>query len=346
MSLYINWLEEMQSVYLYNVLVEVETDEAHKNLFKKLAQAAEAQAKVWQEKMERNDEPVPNEYHADLRVKVVAKLIRFFGPRRIKPILAAMKVRGISIYSSRKVIGHNMPTSVDEIGHRHKGMEAGGNLRAAVFGINDGLVSNASLIMGIAGATKDVNTILLTGIAGLLAGACSMAAGEYVSMRSQKELFEYQIGLEKEELEEYPEEEAEELALIYEARGIPLQQARDIAKEMMQDPDHALDTLAREELGLNPDDLGSPFAAALASFLAFSFGAFIPLTAFLFYGGAQSVMWSALVTVATLFIVGVALSLFTGQRAFYCGMRMVVIGVSAGLITYIIGTLLGVGLAI
>ena len=184
-------------------------------------------------------------------------------------MLAAMKVRGLSVYDSqRSLAGHLMPTSVSDVGARHKGY-GGGNLRAAVFGVNDGLVSNTSLIMGVAGAAAGADFVLTSGVAGLLAGALSMAAGEYVSMRSQREMFEYQIGLERDELQEYPEEEAEELALIYQARGMQLEEARRVTRELVKNEANALDALAREELGLNPDDLGSPWGAAIYSFLAF-----------------------------------------------------------------------------
>ena len=150
-------------------------------------------------------------------------------------------------------------------GARHKSL-GGGTLRAGVFGVNDGLVSNTCLVMGVAGAAVEPGIILITGVAGLLAGAFSMAAGEFISMLSQKEMFEHQISQEKDELERYPAEEAEELALIYAARGIPLKEARNVAKKLIANPEKALDTLAREELGLNPDDLGSPIGAAVSSF--------------------------------------------------------------------------------
>ncbi len=161
-------------------------------------------------------------------------------------------------------------------------LSGGGNLRAAVFGVNDGLISNASLILGVAGANADAATILLTGVAGLVAGAFSMAAGEYVSVRSQREMYEYQIGLERDELAEYPDEEAHELALIYEARGMGSAEALRMATQIIADPERALDTLAREELGLNPEDLGSPWGAALFSFISFALGSAIPLLPFFF----------------------------------------------------------------
>ncbi len=234
-----------------------------------------------------------------------------------------------------------MPTSVGVSERRHKGY-GGGNLRAAVFGVNDGLVSNASLIMGVAGAGATAASVVTAGVAGLLAGALSMAAGEYISMRSQREMFEYQIGLERDELAEYPEEEAEELALIYAARGMDLEQARGITRELVKNPEAALDALAREELGLNPDDLGSPWGAAIFSFLAFAAGAVLPLVPFLLgLPLRRAVTVAAVVAGIALFGVGAALSLFTGRNAWRGGLRMVLIGGGAGLVTWIIGSLLG-----
>jgi VIT1/CCC1 family predicted Fe2+/Mn2+ transporter len=261
----------------------------------------------------------------------------------MRGVLAAMKVRGMSLYAGA-VHGHVLPLSVDDVGRRHRGVESGGNLRAAVFGVNDGLISNASLIMGIAGATADIHFLVLSGAAGLIAGAFSMAAGEYVSVRSQREMYEYQIGLEREELEHYPEAEAEELALIYEARGHPREEAAAMAKHLTADPERALATLAREELGLNPDDLGSPWGAAVSSFVSFAAGAAIPLLPFLLVGGQASLAIAIAATAVALFVVGAALSLFTGRSALYSGARMLAIGAVAGLFTYGIGKLLGVTL--
>jgi vacuolar iron transporter family protein len=168
-----------------------------------------------------------------------------------------------------------------------------------------------------------------------------MAAGEYISMLSQKEMFEHQIAQERDELERYPEEEAEELALIYEARGIPLKQARDVAKKMIANPAKALDTLAREELGLNPDDLGSPIGAAVWSFIAFSIGASLPIIPFLL-GLSPAVAIAAAISGAALAVVGALLSLFSGRSAWLGGLRMLLIGSAAGAATYFIGSLFNV----
>ncbi len=341
-----NWREEKQAAYLYRLVAQRERDPDKGRLFLALAQAAESQAAIWERKLREMGATVPDELELTPRIRIVAWLIEALGPRAIRPILAAMKVRGLSVYSSagHLAAGHPMPSSVEEVGYRHSNLGGGGNLRAAVFGVNDGLVSNASLVLGVAGATQNADIILMTGVAGLIAGAASMAAGEYVSVRSQRELYEYQIRLEREELEQYPEEEAEELALIYNARGVDMEQARRIASDMLKDPDHALDTLAREELGLNPDDLGSPLGAAGASFVSFALGALLPLLPFLYGGSGSPIFHSIVISAASLFAVGALLSLFTGRGAVRGGLRMVFIGGGAGLLTWVIGTLLGVSL--
>jgi VIT1/CCC1 family predicted Fe2+/Mn2+ transporter len=228
--------------------------------------------------------------------------------------------------------------------HRHRDLGAGSNLRAAVFGVNDGLVSNASLILGIAGASADPKVVLIAGAAGLVAGAFSMAAGEYVSVRSQRELYEYQIGLEREELEQYPEAEAQELALIYAAKGVPAKEAARIARKLVDDPEHALDTLAREELGLNPAELGSPWGAAASSFLAFAVGALMPLAPYLVLRSGDALPYVAVVTAIALFSIGALLSLFTGRSAVASGLRMLALGGTAALVTHGIGRLFGVAL--
>lgn len=337
------WQEEKQSAWIYRRMAR--RDPAYRELFESLAAAAEAQAGIWEARL-RSGGATPPPFSPSWRLRIVGALVDWLGPRALRPVLAAMKVRGLSVYRGRaEVGGHPMPTSVEEVGHRHRGVASGGNLRAAVFGVNDGLVSNTSLIMGVAGAGVDLHAILTSGVAGLLAGALSMAAGEYVSMRSQREMYEYQIGLERDELAEYPEEEAEELALIYNARGMDMGEARRVAAEMLRDPQHALDTLAREELGLNPEDLGSPWGAALFSFLAFTTGAVVPLLPFLLGFGARALVSAAVFAAIGLFAVGTALSLFTGRGALWGGVRMVVIGGGAGLVTYAIGHAIGASLS-
>jgi vacuolar iron transporter family protein len=334
-----SWYEEKQSAWLYRVLSEVESRPTLSQLFKTLASEADDQAALWAAKLSAAGAALP-EFTPTVRARVVAWLARRFGVKPIRQVLAGMKVRGMSAYSGAHPGGHSMPATVEEVGQSHRGV-GGGNLRAAVFGANDGLISNASLIMGVAGATSDSHLILLTGVAGLLAGALSMAAGEFVSVRSQRELYEHQMSLEQDELDEYPEEEAEELALIYAARGMDLDEARQVAHKMLVDPKHALDVLAREELGLNPDDLGSAWGAAGFSFACFGAGALVPLLPFLV--GVGGLIASGVITGCALFGLGAAISLFTGRRALRGGVRMLCIGVTASALTYGLGSLVGAG---
>lgn len=331
------WRSEKTAAFLSRAVAAAEKDARFKKLFADMAKAADAQAAIIASDFK--SAPV---FEPAARAKLIAWIVRRFGPRAARPILAASKVRGVSVYSGAIARpGHPMPKDVEEIGKRHRGT-GGGSLRAAVFGINDGLVSNTSLVMGVSGAALAPDTIVLTGIAGLLAGAFSMAAGEYISVRSQREMFEHQISQEKEELDLYPEEEAEELALIYHARGVPLEDARAMANELVKDPKVALDALAREELGLDPDNLGSPWGAAISSFLAFAIGATLPLIPFLAGFGDRAVIAAAALAGVSLFGVGAVLSLFSGKSALAGGARMTLIGAMAGAATFGVGSLFGV----
>ena len=336
-----SWSEEKRSAWLYRIVSDAESGTPRQILFLELAKAAEEQAELWVAEMRKSGEAPPAAFRPDLRTRLVGWLIPRLGVAFLRPVLAAMKVRGMSLYNAPAP--HIKPTHIDQVGKRHA-TSGSGNLRAAVFGVNDGLVSNASLILGVAGAAAESTTILLSGIAGLLAGAFSMAAGEYVSVRSQREFYEYQIALEREELDQYPQEEAAELALIYQAKGVAAEEAKRLAETLISDPDKALDTLAREELGLNPAELGSPWGAAIASFLAFSVGALIPVLPYLLMGGGTALRGTILATAVCLFGVGATISLFTGKQAVYGGLRMLAIGGAAGAATWSIGHMLGVAL--
>ena len=315
-----------------------------------MAKAAEAKAVVIV-----NDLKQVPEFRPSARMWITVFLLGILPPRAMRNVLSAHKVRGVSVYRSKMPEpevkfapkksasgdnGHPWPTSVDDIGRQHKNYTSG-TLRAGVFGVNDGLVSNTCLVMGVAGAGVGPSELLMTGIAGLLAGASSMGAGEFISMLSQREMFEHQIAQEKYELERYPDQEAEELALIYEARGIPFGEARGIARRLIANPEKALDALTREELGLNPEELGSPIGAALSSFLTFSVGACVPLVPYLMGYEKQGIVIAAVLAGIALFGVGSALSLFSGKSAFFGGGRMLVVGSVAAAATYLIGSLLG-----
>lgn len=326
MEFYNNWWEEKRSAYLYSVMAASEINILHKKLFTDLQAAAEKQAIIWEDKMQSSSMPV-EPFKPDMRTRIVAWLVKIVGAERIHFLLASMKIRGMSVFTRY----HSE--------HKHTSFNATSNLRAAVFGVNDGLVSNVSLILGMAGASAGHHNIVLAGVAGLLAGACSMGAGEYISVRSQREVFEYQIKMEEEELREYPEEEMAELSLIYQARGIPEDEANRLSELMIKNPETALNTLAREELGINPDDMVSPVGAMIYSFIAFSVGALIPLLPFLFGDLSWSMTASITATATSLFAIGAMLSLYTNRNPILLGMRMMMIGVFAGGLTFIIGKL-------
>ena len=244
----------------------------------------------------------------------------------------------------------NGVAAATEIASREGWHRAGrsGTLRAIIFGVSDGLVSNLALVMGVAGAGSAVGEgrfVLLAGVAGLLAGAFSMAAGEYISMQSQRELFERQIALERAELEAMPEEEEAELAAVYRAKGFTPEEARTIAKRMFVDPEHALDTLVREELGLDPDELGSAWGAAFGSFVAFALGAIVPVVPYLLGSGAAAFWVAIAASLAALFLVGAGVSLLTGRSLVFSGARQVAIGAAAAVVTYFVGTAIGVSVA-
>src|SRR5258707_1050316 len=324
-----NWYHEKESAWLYLQVAAAEPDPRKSRLFLQLAGTAEQQAAKWVAASGQSPDRI---FVPTIRARIVARLIRRFGPRSLRSVLAAMKLRGLSIYSvpaatsvppvaGAPPAGHAMPTSLSEVGARHRS-GLGGNLRASVFGINDGLLSNARLLLGVPGAGAANGHAVMTGTAGLLAGALSMGAGRDISVRTQREMYEYQIALERDEVAEYPEEEAEELALIYQARGITMEQARDVSRALLSRPEQALDVLAREELGLNPDDLGSPWQAATSSFLAFSGGAVIPLVPFLSRVPAVYAPTPPIaLTAAAFFSVGMVLSLFPRPHPLRGGLR-------------------------
>ncbi|HUU25939.1 MAG TPA: VIT1/CCC1 transporter family protein [Methyloceanibacter sp.] len=336
------WRSEKTAAYLSGAVAAAEPDPTRAKLFRDMAASAEQQAGI----LAKDLKTVPA-YTPALRARITAVLLHVIGPRAMSHVLSASKVRGVSVYRGKVAPsagagaqGHSWPTTVEEVQREHKNYGSG-TLRAGVFGVNDGLVSNTCLVMGVAGAGTSASVILLTGVAGLMAGAFSMAAGEFISMLSQKEMFQYQIAQEKDELERYPKEEAEELALIYEARGVPIDEARHISKHLIENPEKALDTLSREELGLNPDELGSPTKAAISSFLTFSVGACLPLIPYVFGYASHGILIASIISGTALFGVGAALSLFSGRNALLGGARMLVIGAAAATATYFIGSLFG-----
>jgi vacuolar iron transporter family protein len=354
-----NYIVEMDGIALYRSMAAAERDTQRAAIFEKLAQNEERHAQRWAKLIQSGGGSVPK-HKPSARVRLLGWLARQFGTRRVVPIISSMEARDEAGYMrqpeaaglpaeerahSRTLLAMEGKTSgQDSIAgaERWHTTATGGGLRAAVFGINDGLLSNFSLVMGFAGAEAKPEYIILAGIAGLLAGSFSMAAGEYVSVRAQREVFEQQIAIEKEELEMSPREEEEELSLIYQAKGIPEHEASRLANRIIQNPKTAIDTLAREELGLDPAGLGSPWTAAMSSFVAFVLGAFVPVAPYLLTSGTKAWIASASLSFCALFSVGAVLSIFTARGPLTSGARMLAIGLLVSAITYSVGWLLGV----
>ena len=361
-----NLQAERDAIVLYEGLAQAEPNPDLSAVYLKLAATERGHAAVWEQKLQ--DAGVPDRPHRTAwRALVFRWLARRFGPGFVLPSLAQVEQQASRGYDGQ-ADAHALGMPVDERSHarvfgylaqtsgglegsavarfegRHRA--AGGNaLRAAVLGANDGLVSVFSLVMGVAGAGASTHSILLTGLAGLLAGALSMALGEWLSVQSSRELYQHQIGIEKHELATIPEEEVEELSLIYQAKGIPAQTAEDMAQRLLSDPNTALDTLAREELSVDPESLGgSAWEAAITSFFLFSIGALIPVLPYVFFTGTTGILVSAIASGLGLFGIGAAITLMTGRGVLFSGSRQVLFGMAAAAITYGVGKLIGVNL--
>jgi VIT1/CCC1 family predicted Fe2+/Mn2+ transporter len=359
--------DEIDGIAVYEMLAKAEKDPRKREIFFELADVERRHAGIWRQKL-IDAGAEPRERGPGLRARMLGLLARVFGVRPVLPIVRALEAGAYSAYMAQDETAKAM--APDERQHRktvsrlQRGqLEAsevitaretwhraggGGTLRATVFGVSDGLVSNTALVMGFAGARVEGELVLLAGVSGLLAGAFSMGGGEYVSMRAQRELFERQIELEREELETAPEEELRELSLIYQAKGLPEAEAEQMAANLMRDPEVALDTLVREELGLDPGELGSPWGASIGSFVAFSLGAIVPVLPFLFAIDSSTpyVVASATLGAAAMFAVGAALSLFTGRSALASGLRQLSLGAAAAALTFAIGRIIGVSAGI
>ena len=354
---------EIDGAALYQTLADMEDDPSLAAVYRRMAEAEARHAQVWRDKLsESGVTEVPTT--PGWRTKTLILLAQRFGPGLILPTIVAQEQADSDRYQGQ-ADAHLVGMDAEEQSHarlfrsiseqpqgmsgsavarlegRHRA--SGGNaLRAAVLGANDGLVSNASLVMGVAGAELAGRSILITGLAGLLAGSLSMALGEWLSVQSSRELYEHQIGIERDELLAAPEEEADELALIYQAKGIPPEQARALAQRLVQDHEAALDTLSREELGIDPAELGgSAWVAAVTSFLLFSAGAIVPVLPYFFTEGMTAVMVSIVLSVVALFAIGAAITIITGQSALRSGLRQVLFGVAAAAITFAVGRLIG-----
>ncbi|OBF47179.1 hypothetical protein A5787_10680 [Mycobacterium sp. 852002-50816_SCH5313054-b] len=352
---------ERRSAALYSGLAATAHGDQRKVLTE-LAAVERKHAAHWADKLTEIGEPVPDQIRSGIRGRMLAWLGRRFSVDTVLPYLERAEHGDAGLYQDDPEATAAM--AVDERSHAlvlsrlrdsrdgsdsrgiqrreswHRG-DRSGALRAGVFGVNDGLVSNTSLVMGFAGSGASSSAILFAGLAGLLAGAFSMAAGEYISMRSQREAYQREISVESEELRDDPEAEAEELALIYRAKGLGADEAEQVAATIMKDRDTALNTMVREELGLDPDELGSPWSAAISSLLTFAIGAVVVVLPYLFGSGVAALTMAIASAGAALFAVGAAIGLLNRKGAVRSGTRQLLVGGGAALLVFVVGHLAG-----
>jgi vacuolar iron transporter family protein len=357
---------EVDSAALYKTLAETEQDPHLSQVYRRLAAVEEAHAELWRKLLAKSGAR-PGPVRLSFRTRMLSWLARRFGPQFVLPTISTLEQRDVAMYDTQpEAVAGGLPRAershnrivqsivgtvpggmtggtLARLEGRHR---AGGNaLRAAVLGANDGLVSNLCLVMGSAGAVGSEKTILLVGLAGLVAGACSMAIGEWLSVTSSRELNQKQIDLEADELRRMPEEEKEELALIYQSKGLDEGSAKALAEQLMSNKDTALDTLVREELGIDPEELGgSAWTAAGSSFALFAMGAIVPVVPFFWMAGNAAIATSVGLSALALALIGAGTSLFTGRNVAYSAARQLVLGLAAAAITYGVGRLAGVTL--
>jgi VIT1/CCC1 family predicted Fe2+/Mn2+ transporter len=361
-----NWQAEVDSTLQYLAMAAHEPDQATARVYQSLAEIERKHADFWDSRL-RAAGHHPGPRKPSWRARVLIFCAERWGAKSVLQTVASSEYEARNDYVPQAETAATSMTSEEhsharvlrtilaqtglgaatfsrtEKGHRRLG---GNALRAAVLGSNDGLSSNLSLVMGVAGATVDTHTLLLTGVAGLLAGACSMAMGEWISVRSSRELADREIRTEQDELEANPEEERQELQLIYEAKGLSSTEAAELSRKLLSDPKAAIDVLSREELGLDPAERGgSPWVAAGTSMLLFALGALVPVLPLLFLTGMTAIVASLVAGGVGLGLIGTAIAVFTGRSVIYSAGRQLVLGLLAAGVTFAIGRLIGVAIA-
>ena len=356
---------EVDGAALYRTLAETEKNPELAQVYARLGAVEEAHAEFWKRKIGAIGERVPA-IRPSFRTRALEWLARRFGPTFVLPTINTLEQMDSGTYDAQpEAVAGGLPaaershariiealaapssgafsgSTIARLEGRHRAL-GGNSLRAAVLGANDGLCSNLSLVMGVAGADLSPHAILVTGLAGLLAGACSMALGEWLSVNTTRESYQRQIKTEADELEQVPAEEEEELALIYQAKGLPEDQAKILAQRLIANKETALDTLVREELGIDPEELGgSAWAAAATSFLLFAIGAIFPVAPYFTLSGMTAVIASLAASGVALFLIGAGTTLFTGLGMWFSGLRQLLIGFAAAGVTYGVGKLIGV----
>lgn len=356
---------ERDAAALYTRIAEAETGE-RRNIFEELAAVERRHAAHWEEKIRGAGKTVPPAGRPSVRTRLLATAASRLSPGAVLPLIERAERADAGMYDSdpdaapgmaadehghartiAKLIEGGRPSPRAQIARRepwHRG-DRSGALRAGVFGVSDGLVSNTALVMGVAGSGVSHTVILLAGTAGLLSGSFSMAAGEYVSMASQREMYQREISLEAQELQEKPEEERDELVLLYRAKGLPRGDAERLADRIMADRQVALDTLTREELGLDPDELGSPLSAAISSLLTFAIGALVVILPYFSGGGTAALVAAIILAAAAMLGVGAGIGVLGGRSPVRSGLRQLLLGGAAALVTFGIGHLIGASVA-
>lgn len=358
---------EVDAAFLYQKLSENFLEEPARTIFSKMCAIEQKHAEHFLKRVQVHAPeyklPVPS-----IKARLQIKLAQWVGFdfvinhlaavewKTAKTVIASKQAKGEPITGYENVHlnilknisnDHRLATegeTLTKLEGKHRSIQ-GNSLRAAVLGANDGLVSNMSLVMGVAGAAQGSNAVLIAGVAGLLAGSISMALGEWLSVQSSREYYQRQIDIEAEELENSPEEEMNELTLLYQAKGMAEEDARKLAEKVFSNMDSALDVLVKEELGIDKEGLGgSAYHAAIASFLLFAVGALIPLFPFFFRSDNVAIFCSLISSTIGLFLIGGLITFFTGKSFLYAGCRQIFFGLTAAAITYFIGKIIGVSI--
>ncbi|MBW2980666.1 VIT1/CCC1 transporter family protein [Candidatus Woesearchaeota archaeon] len=357
-----NWQDEKEAAMLYSQMAKQEKDSKKKKIYRKLAEIEQEHAGIWKDELEKLG--VKPRFKPKAKAKLLSFLGRVLGHNALLDVLEKSEGSAIKRYTGqiKKLNDPELTKELtgiipDEKGHSkiltelagkkvpvsgekwHKGGES---IRDIIFGMNDGLLSTFSLIAGVAGAAVSNSIVLLAGLAGAVAGAISMAAGALVSVKAEKEVLQKHIEMEKTELKTMPEAEEEELALMYELKGLTPKSAKRVAKKIMSNHDIALATMAREELGINPEELGSPYKAAFCSGVSFVIGAALPVLPFVFMG-SLAFRTAIILSLSGFFLIGAGRTVATGRNPLRSGLEMFFIGTAAAIITYFIGSLIGGG---
>jgi predicted membrane protein (TIGR00267 family) len=362
-----NWQKEIEGEYLYRKLAELTDDLHRRQAYEEMADMEKHHAEIWAKHLREKGVQIPEKPHLSLRTRFLGWLAKRFGPATITGVLTSEEVRDMGEYKDqaqtdtsdalKKVIadeaaharalqalrsGKSVKIGEPEIWHR--GARAGGLLRDIVYGFNDGLTANFGLVMGVVGAETSKEILLLAGWAGALADALSMASSGFLAAKSEQEVRQHHLALEKMEVEMMPEEEEDELRLLYQAKGLDAETARQVAKKLMENPDIALSQLAREELGLDPEVPPNALQEGITTGIATAIGAAIPIFPFLFWEGQSAIWISVFISMLAHFAIGASRALFTGRPAFRSGFEMFLVGMGVAVLTYLLGMLFGVAL--